>query len=191
MGQNLPYTYIMMLMRCFGFGRFGFGVVPLALGVALLGLVVTGYADSTNPTGTSDGATANALSCNLYQQTKSLMEGQIGVLVGLILVFIGLWNLISGKGWFSAILAIVVGAAIPSVPGLVESFVEGYRTLMIESQMTPESISTGTNNAGQGEARPVFSMTTMTNCMEGVQTRASEEAMEQNLSDTLRGLRGL
>ncbi len=185
MGQNLPYTYIMMLMR-----RFGFGLLPLAFGIIMLGLVATGFADNGNEYGTSDGATANALSCNLYQQTKSLMEGQIGVLVGLILVFIGLWNLISGKGWFSAILAIVVGAAIPSVPGLVESFVEGYRTLMIESQMTPESISTGTNNAGQGEARPVFSMTTMANCMAGVESDTIKKA-RQDYGDTIRNLRGM
>lgn len=186
MGQNLPYTYNMKLNR-----RFVLGHLPLAVGILMLGLVATGYAqDSVNPLGTSDGEIADALSCNLYQQGKALVEGQIGVLIGLILVFIGLWNLISGKGWFSAILAIVVGAAIPSIPGLVESFVEGYRTLMIDSQMTPGSISTGTNNQGQGGSHAPFSMQTMADCMNGVTTRQSQANMQQNIQDSLRGLRG-
>ena len=186
MGQNLPYTYNMKLNH-----RFCFSILPLVAGVLVLGLAASGYAQS-NPLGTSDGEIADALSCNLYNQGKALIEGQIGVLIGLILVFIGLWNLISGKGWFSAILAIVVGAAIPSIPGLVESFVEGYRTLMIESQMTPESISTGTNNQGQGGSRPPFSMQSMADCMTGVTTRESQTNQTRRIRDTLDGtIRGL
>lgn len=148
------------------FLRSAYGLLPALVVVGVFGLIATGYAqiDSNNPLGTSDGATADALSCQLYQQTKALMEGQIGVLVGLILVFIGLWNLISGKGWFSAILAIVVGAAIPSVPGLVESFIGGYRELMIESGVTPSSISTSTNNSGQGGSHTTFDISQMQNC---------------------------
>jgi hypothetical protein len=114
-------------------------IASLVLGALMLGLAASGWAENGNEYGTSDGATSAYLAGQLYCQTKDLVSGNIGILVGLTLVFIGIWNLITGKGWFGAVLAIIMGAIIPSLPGLVEGFLIGYNNLMVESGLSPSN----------------------------------------------------
>ena len=82
---------------------------------------------------TSDGATAKALSIGLYCDARNLITGNVGLILGLILVFMGIWSLVTGGGWAGAIITIIIGATVPSIPGLVEGFMLGLGTLLEES----------------------------------------------------------
>lgn len=109
----------------------------LVLGVLLGGSLwhVQGWAQ-TPPVGgaaVSQGETAKKLSIKLYCQTKGLLQGPFGVILGLIMVAVGIWGLIQGGGVGTAIITIISGALITALPGFVESFLGGLGSLVRES----------------------------------------------------------
>jgi len=84
----------------------------------------------------TDGALSQKLAQGLYCDGRNLLTGNLGLILGLILVFSGLWSIVMGGGWISAIITIILGAAIPSIPGLVEGFLEGLGALLAEVNLT-------------------------------------------------------
>jgi hypothetical protein len=117
-------------------------VALVALGFyMLIGPANLAYAAETilEGSGSSDGITGKQLATGLYCDGRALLTGPFGLMLGLLMVFMGLWKLINGAGWFAAITSIIIGAAIPSIPGLVEGFMQGYGTLLKESGMLGEN----------------------------------------------------
>ncbi|MCA3243811.1 MAG: hypothetical protein INF43_00710 [Alphaproteobacteria bacterium] len=110
-----------------------FGVCLLVAGLLVLGADLWAQ---TNPTGTSNGQTSQMLALGLYCDGRALLTGNLGLILGLLLVFSGLWSLVTGGGWFGAIVSILIGATIPSIPGLVEGFMVGLGDLLREAKMT-------------------------------------------------------
>lgn len=138
----------------------------LVVGFVFIGLdlawALEGNPNSGNPSGTSDGATAKMLAERLYCDARGLLTGNIGLILGLVMVFFGLWSLVTGGGWIGAIVSIIIGAMIPSIPGLVEGFMEGLGKLLQESgagsqpfKVTEckDSSGGGTPSGGSAEAQ--------------------------------------
>lgn len=107
----------------------------LVLGVLLGGSLgpVQGWAQAPAPPAVSQGEIAKKLSIKLYCETKGLLQGPFGTILGLILVAVGIWSLIQGGGVGTAIITIISGALITALPGLVESFLGGLGSLVRES----------------------------------------------------------
>jgi hypothetical protein len=107
----------------------------LVLGVLLGGSLwpVQGWAQAPTPPAVSQGEIAKKLSIKLYCETKGLLQGPFGTILGLIMVAVGIWGLIQGGGAGTAILTIISGALITALPGLVESFLGGLGSLVRES----------------------------------------------------------
>ena len=108
----------------------------LVLGVLLGGSLgpVQGWAQGQRvPIQESPGQVATNLSKQLYCETKGLLQGPFGTILGLIMVAVGIWSLIQGGGVGTAIITIISGALITALPGLVESFLGGLGSLMRES----------------------------------------------------------
>ena len=109
------------------------------LGVSLLlvgGLLVGADLWAQATSNVSNGQISQQLALGLYCDARGLISGNLGLILGLLMVFGGLWSLVSGGGWFSAILSILIGAAVPSIPGLVEGFMVGLGDLLREAKLT-------------------------------------------------------
>lgn len=119
-----PYTDIMIRVQ----RREWLGLALLVLGFAVLALQAFA---ANNDAGTTSVAVATCL----YHDAKALLEGNLGTIFGLIMVFSGLWSIVTGGGWIGAILTIIFGAMVPSIPGLVEGFLEGLGGLLREANM--------------------------------------------------------
>ncbi len=115
-----------------------FGICLLLLGFLVVGHEVLA---NTSPPATSTGETSRLLAQGLYCDTRALIAGNLGLILGLLLVFSGLWSLVMGGGWFGAILSIIIGAAVPSIPGLVEGFLMGLGNLLNQSGMSTRSFN--------------------------------------------------
>jgi hypothetical protein len=116
------------------------GLCLLVMGLFLVGHEVWAQAPTGTP-GTSSGQTSQLLANQLYCDARGLITGNLGLILGLLLVFSGLWGLVTGGGWFGAILSIIIGAAVPSIPGLVEGFLMGMGNLLIQAQMTQRNFT--------------------------------------------------
>ncbi len=111
------------------------GLFLMVLGFAVL--AVAGFAQATNsPTPINDGSLSVYLTNQIYCDARGLLTGNIGLMIGLLLVVVGLWSLVTGGGWFGAVITIVAGAAVPSLPALVEGFFIGLSTLLSDAQMS-------------------------------------------------------
>lgn len=112
----------------------------LSLCLLMIGMFLVGHEvwaqGATAAPGTSSGQTSQLLANQLYCDARGLITGNLGLILGLLLVFSGLWNLVTGGGWFGAILSIIIGAAVPSIPGMVEGFLIGLGDLLMEAQLT-------------------------------------------------------
>ena len=112
------------------------GLVLCTLAMVLVAMPV--LAEQVSAPGTSDGALSKALATNLYCSVYSLMGGNLGIILGLILVFLGLWAMIQGAKPIAVIPLIIVGALMTALPSLIESSLEGLATLFKEAGITKE-----------------------------------------------------
>jgi hypothetical protein len=117
------------------------GICLLLVGILLIGHEVWANTGGVGQAATSDGNTSRLLAQGLYCDTRALITGNLGLILGLLLVFSGLWSLVTGGGWFGAILSILIGAAVPSIPGLVEGFLIGMGDLLKEAGMTTRTFT--------------------------------------------------
>lgn len=109
-------------------------VVRLSLFVVgMVMLVSWGFAQN------SDGTVSTQLAINLYCGTAALFEGDLGLLIGLILVFTGLWSLVQGGKIVAALPVLIFGALITALPSLIISSLQGLGQLLSDT-----GISSGT-----------------------------------------------
>ncbi len=80
-----------------------------------------------------DDKQASVLTIQLYCDIRGLITGNVGVLIGLLLVFGGIWSIVQGKSIFSAVVAIILGGLVTSMPPLVESFIQGTNALLLQT----------------------------------------------------------
>lgn len=95
---------------------------------------------STNSDTGTDGAIGEQLSRDLYCNGKSLVEGNIGLLLGLLLVFGGIWSLIKGGKIVPVLITVFSGAVLTALPSLIESGFLGLSNLLAESDITPNNV---------------------------------------------------
>lgn len=76
------------------------------------------------------------LSSGIYCSLKHLLEGNIGLLAGLVLVFLGIWGLINGGSLTPALIIIVIGGLITALPTLVESGFSGLGDLLYQTNIS-------------------------------------------------------
>lgn len=69
---------------------------------------------------------------NLLGGLEGLITGNIGILIGFGLSFAGLWIWLMNQSWFGLVM-VILGAAIPSAPGLFDSLVSGVKQAMPSS----------------------------------------------------------
>ena len=81
----------------------------------------------------SNGAVSTQLAINLYCGTATLFEGDIGLLIGLILVFTGLWSLVQGGKIAAALPVLIFGALITALPSLIISSLQGLGQLLSDT----------------------------------------------------------
>lgn len=106
------------------------GFLFVLAGIFLLGDVFAATA------GASDGQTSIMLSKRLYCDTKSLIEGNLGILLGLLLVIMGIWSLIRDGSWTDGLIMIIFGALVTALPGLLESTYGGLGDMLKQSGIT-------------------------------------------------------
>lgn len=87
----------------------------------------------------NNGEVSKYLANKLFCDTVDLLEGDIGLLIGLILVFLGLWSMIQGAKIAAALPLLITGAFITAIPSLILSTLGGLGTLLAESGMTDEN----------------------------------------------------
>jgi uncharacterized membrane protein len=108
------------------------------LGVALWTLVVV------LPVLAEDAADSNAaqlLTQNLYCDGRALLEGPLGLLVGLIFVCMGVWQWIEGGKMKTIAIYIVMGGIITAIPTLINAFLEGYSSMLREAGVSTSAES--------------------------------------------------
>lgn len=110
-------------------------VLPVTLGLFWLA--------GTAVAATADGQMGVQLTQTLYCDTKSLIGGNIGLLVGLGIALLGLYKLTQGGG-FGAVILIAVGATVTAVPSLIESSLSGLGGILqgagISNSSKPTSV---------------------------------------------------
>lgn len=105
--------------------------------------------------GTSDGQVALTLAQGLMCDTKALLEGYVGLLLGLVLIFVGVWSLVGGGSPKVGLVTIFFGALITALPSLILSTMEGFGALMEQSGLSsgwtaPEQCSASGGNYDSG-----------------------------------------
>jgi len=95
-------------------------------------LLTAGNAIAENEAG-KEGA---ELAQNLYCNTADLLEGNIGLLLGLILVFMGIWALIQGAKMIAVVPMIIVGSLVTALPSVIESSFKGLGTLLKDAEIS-------------------------------------------------------
>lgn len=102
--------------------------------------------------GPTTGEAGIAAAKGIYCGTKTLLEGQLGLLIGMLFVISGLWMLIQGKGVPAALVLLVFGAVVTAIPGMVESSLKGLSSMFysagISSKDTFSSLATGCGSGG-------------------------------------------
>lgn len=79
--------------------------------------------------GKTDNQLAMGLSQQLYCQSKNVLAGNFGLLLGLGLALMGLYQMVSGN-LMGGIIMLVSGALITALPSLIESGLKGLGTFL-------------------------------------------------------------
>ena len=87
------------------------------------------------------GDTAISQAKVVYCGMKGLIEGNLGLVAGLIMAFLGVWGLINGGSLMTGIVFIVAGASLTAIPGMVESTLGGFGALIKEAGFTTKEQS--------------------------------------------------
>lgn len=74
--------------------------------------------------GKTDNQIAMSLSQQLYCQSKNVLAGNLGLLLGLGLALMGLYQMVSGN-LVGGLILLICGALITALPSLVESTMKG------------------------------------------------------------------
>ena len=111
----------------------------LGLVVVMLGMAHLGWAQTT--TGNSSGQVSEVLSFNLYCQVISLLEGYIGLLLGLIMLVAGFWTLIKGGSVPVALSMILMGGLVTALPSLIISTLKGLDLLLQDTHLTSTALT--------------------------------------------------
>jgi hypothetical protein len=104
----------------------------------------------------SSGDVSIALSKQLYCSTKTFFEGNIGLLIGLLMLVAGFWALINGGKIVGAMVMIVVGSLVTALPSLIEASFGGLSALLNQTQISdsaynpPKCSATTTPTSGTG-----------------------------------------
>lgn len=81
----------------------------------------------------SDGKVSEELSKHLYCDIVEIVEGDVGILIGLILVFMALWAMIKGAKPLAVLPLVIVGTLVTGLPTLIESTMTGLSVLLEET----------------------------------------------------------
>lgn len=114
-------------------------------GLALLLLIEPAFAASET--------TGSGLSKRMYCYVFNIFSGQIGLLIGLIIATIGLWRMISGKGFTGGLFLILVGALLSSLTSIIESGLESFSNFIGNAKIAEKSFdkqSLGFESLGVG-----------------------------------------
>ena len=84
------------------------------------------------------GESSVALSMSVYCGVKSLVNGNVGLLIGFAVAIFGLYQLVQGKTG-GGLLLIVGGALVTFVPNLIESALEGVSSVLNSSTISTDS----------------------------------------------------
>lgn len=106
---------------------FACAVVALSLGAEAV------WAQNPGTQGTSTGEVSFELAKDIYCGTRGLLEGKLGLLIGLFFVAWGVWLLIKGKGFPAAIVMLIFGSIVTAIPGLVVSGLGGLSSMFQQS----------------------------------------------------------
>lgn len=110
----------------------------------------------------TDGTVGLKLAQGLFCDTKNLLEGYLGLTLGLLLVLSGIWSLTSGGSPKTAFTLILFGALITSLPSLIISTMEGFGDLMEKSGLssswewvTPDQCKNSSSGGSSTTTTPV------------------------------------
>lgn len=107
-------------------------VVVLCVAVVGLALVfnIAIADDYTRSALSSSGKVGCELAKNLYGDTQALLQGNLGLLLGLIMLLAGFWALINGAAILPAMATIILGGLVTALPSLLNVAFEGLGGLM-------------------------------------------------------------
>lgn len=84
------------------------------------------------------------LAKKLYCDTSDLLQGNIGLLIGFILMFFALWSLIYGAKLIVVAPLIVIGAIVTALPTIVEQSFIGLGNLLNDADISSTTFLTPT-----------------------------------------------
>ena len=85
---------------------------------------------------TTSGELGNKLATTLYCDTKSLFQGSLGMAIGMLMVFGGIWSMARGGKIFGGFILIAFGGMFTALPSIVEATLEGLSNLLVASKMS-------------------------------------------------------
>ncbi|RYG60865.1 MAG: hypothetical protein EON60_05595 [Alphaproteobacteria bacterium] len=96
----------------------------------------------------TDGQLGLLLASQLYCNTKEMVEGSVGLVIGVLIMFSALWSMIRGGKVVPAVVSILFGASITALPTIIESGFQGLGQLMGDAGMTATSTFIPPNECG-------------------------------------------
>lgn|GEM_PF-4436900 len=100
------------------------------LGMVVLMLCIAHFAWATTDPNASNGQLSLQLSQKLYCQVTGLLEGYVGLLIGLVMLIAGFWTLINGGSVPTALSMIIMGGLVTALPSLINSTLNGTYALL-------------------------------------------------------------
>lgn len=94
------------------------------------------YTSTQSTAGTTNGELGAKLATGLYCDGKHLIQGSLGMAIGLLMVFGGLWSMVRGGKIISGIIMIAFGAILTALPSMIEATLQGLGNLLSQSGMT-------------------------------------------------------
>ena len=104
-------------------------VLGLAAVAAFLVCLPVWAAAASDPNA-SDGSVSIQLSSKMYCDVRDLVQGDIGLLLGLVLVFMGIWSMVQGAKIVAVLPIIIIGSLVTALPSLIEETFKGLGGLL-------------------------------------------------------------
>jgi hypothetical protein len=118
--------------------------VSVVVRLALVVGVMVGMAQAGLAADATSGEVSKQLAINLYCGVTDLLEGDIGLLIGLIFVFVGLWSLIQGGKIVAALPMLILGSLITALPTLTLSALSGLGQLLSDTKISTNAFEVET-----------------------------------------------
>lgn len=138
------FVYLACVATCFAVVLLADAAIHTA---AAVGVDVSGQSGlpcsgscGNSVTGAAGSKLSSTGADNLLNQTANLISGHIGTLIGFLMSLVGFWIWLGQQNSFGLVM-VLLGAAIPSIPGLYSGFIKSLPEFFSEIKGSDSSAS--------------------------------------------------